>query len=69
MFNIDKTQGRIIQSTVGLAFAFWLFSQIADASFFERLWNQAAILTLGVGAVRVWILEGAKPKAHRRISN
>ena len=64
MFNIDEAQGRIIQSTVRFAFAFWLFSQIADASFFERLWNQAAILTLGVGAMRVWILEGVKPKAH-----
>jgi hypothetical protein len=64
MFNINEAQGRIIQSTVGVAFAFWLFSQIADASFFERLWNQAAILTLGVGAMRVWILEGVKAKAH-----
>ena len=64
MFNIDGTQGAIIRFTVGSAFAFWLFSQIADASFFERLWNQVAILTLGAGAVRVWILESEKPKAN-----
>jgi hypothetical protein len=64
MFNIDESQSRIIRFTVGSAFAFWLFSQIADASFFERLWNQAAILTLGAGAIRVWILESVKPKVH-----
>jgi hypothetical protein len=61
MFNINENQWRIIQSTVGSAFAFWLFSQIADTSFFERLWNQAAILMLGAGVIRVWMLESAKP--------
>jgi len=60
MFNIDESQARILRFTVGSAFAFWLFSQIADSSLFERLWNQAAILTMGAGAVRVWMLEGAK---------
>jgi hypothetical protein len=65
MFNIDERQGRIIRSTVGSAFAFWLFSQIADSGLFERLWNQAAILTLGVGAIRVWMLEGAKTQTSR----
>ena len=49
--------------TLGFAFAFWLASQIADASLFERIWNQFAVLTLGAGARRVWILEGAKSKA------
>jgi hypothetical protein len=67
MFNLDGTQWRIIRQTVWSAFAFWLFSQISDASFFERLWSQAATITLGAGAVRVWMLEGAKGDAdHAR---
>jgi hypothetical protein len=65
MFNLDASQWRIIRFTVGSACAFWLFSQIADSSLFERLWNQAAVLTLGAGGIRVWMLEGAKPKASR----
>jgi hypothetical protein len=65
MFNIDESQWRLIRLTAGSAFGFWLFSQIADSRFFERLWNQISILTLGTGAIRVWILEGAKPKAPR----
>ncbi len=64
MFNLDGTQLRIIRHTVSSAFAFWLFSQISDASFLERIWSQAAIVTLGAGAVRVWMLEGAKADAN-----
>ena len=64
MFNIDGTQGRVIRHAFGTAFAFWLFSQIADASFFERLWHQAAILALGSGGIRVWMLESAKTDAR-----
>ena len=63
MFNMDEEQFRVIRMTLGSAFAFWLASQIADASFFERIWNQLAVLALGAGALRVWILEGAKSKA------
>jgi len=65
MFNLDGSQWRIVRFTAGSAFAFWLFSQIADSSVFERLWHQVAVLTLGAGAIRVWVLEGAKPKGSR----
>ena len=63
MFNMNEEQYRVIRMTLGSAFAFWLASQIADASLFERIWNQFAVLTLGAGALRVWILEGARSKA------
>ena len=65
MFNIDERQWRVIRVAAGSAFACWLCSQIADSSMFERLWNQAAVLALGAGALRVWILEGAKTKRSR----
>ena len=65
MFNLDGSQWRIIRFTVGSAFAFWLFNQIADSAVFERLWNQVAVLTLAAGAIRVWMLESAKPKGSR----
>jgi hypothetical protein len=65
MFNLDDDQLRIIRSVVGSALTFWFLSQIADSNAFERFWNQAAILTIGAGAVRVCILEGAKPKGSR----
>ena len=63
MFNMNEEQCRVIRTTLGSAFAFWLASQIADASLFERIWNQFAVLTLGAGALRVWILEDAKSNA------
>jgi hypothetical protein len=65
MFNIDEQQSRVIRMTVGAAFACWLATQIADTSLVERIWNQLAVLTLGAGALRVWVLEGAKAKASR----
>lgn len=65
MFNLDGSQWRMIRYTVGSVFAFWLFSQIADSGLFERLWNQVAVLTLGAGAMRVWMIEGAKQKGSR----
>jgi len=68
MFNLDDDQLHIIRSVVGSAFTFWLLSQIADSNSFARFWNQAAILTIGAGAVRVCILEGAKPKGSRRLA-
>lgn len=65
MFNLDGAQRHTIRYTIGSAFAFWLLSQISDASFFERIWSQATILTLGAGAIRVWMLEGAKAAANQ----
>ena len=62
MFNLDQGQWRVIRSTAASAFGFWLFSQIADSSVVERLSSQLAVLSLGVGAIRIWMLEAAKPK-------
>jgi hypothetical protein len=62
MFNIDESQRRVIRIAAGSAAACWLLAQIADSSLFERIWSQAAILSGGAGAIRVWILEGAKVK-------
>jgi hypothetical protein len=64
MFNLDERQWRIIRYTAASAFAFWLFSQIADSSFLERLWSQLAILTVAAGAIRVLML-GAKTRSSR----
>jgi hypothetical protein len=63
MFNLNAAQARTIRIAGGSAFAFWLFSQIADAHLYERLWWQAAVITVGAAAVGVVVLEGAKSKA------
>lgn len=60
---MTKERTRLSLLTLGSAFAFWLFGQIADSSVFEQLWNQAAILTLGAGAIRVLIPENTNRKA------
>jgi hypothetical protein len=65
MFNLDESQWRVIRFTAASAFAFWLFSQIADTSLVERFANQIAIFTIGAGAIRIWMLEGAKPTRSR----
>lgn len=62
MFNLDATQGRAIRMTVALAGACWLCNQIADSSLMERIWHQLSVVVLGVGAMRVWLLEAAKPR-------
>ena len=64
MFSLDASQWRVIRFTAASAFGFWLFSQIADSSFLERLWSQLAILMLAVGAIRVLML-GAKARSSR----
>jgi hypothetical protein len=63
MFNLDESQWRVIRFTAASAFGFWLFSQIADSGFVERLCSQVAVLTLGAGAMHVWILEATKSKS------
>jgi hypothetical protein len=65
MFNLDESQWGVIRFTAVSAFAFWLFSQIADTGLVERLCNQVAVLTMGAGAIRIWMLEVAKPKRSR----
>lgn len=62
MFNLDDNQRKVLQMTAVSAGAFWLCNQIADSTLMERVWHQLTVLTLGVGALRVWVLEGAKPK-------
>jgi hypothetical protein len=64
MFSLDASQWKAIRLTAVSAFGFWLFSQIADSSFLERLWSQLAILTLAAGAIRVLML-GAKTRSSR----
>jgi len=63
MFNLDESQWNVIRFTITLAVVSWLVSQIADSSFFERFWNQVAVLTLGGGSIRMWMLECAKHKS------
>lgn len=59
---LNDNQWRAIRSALASAFGSWLFSQIADSSIGERMWNQIAILALGAGALRVWLLEAEKPE-------
>lgn len=62
MFNLDEKQLRVLGRTAVAAGAFWLFNQIADSSLGERVWHQLSILALSLGALRVWVLEAAKPR-------
>ena len=61
MFNLNADQGRIVRTTATVAGGFWLCNQIADTSLMERVWHQLTLLTLGIGALRVWRLEASKP--------
>jgi hypothetical protein len=60
MFNLDTSQRKILRITAVAAGALWLCSQIADSILMERVWHQLTILTLCVGALRVWGLGAAK---------
>jgi hypothetical protein len=62
MFNLNENQRKILLATAVSAGAFWLANQIADSTIMERVWGQLAILTLCLGAMRVWVLEAAKPR-------
>ena len=61
MFNLVVSQLRVLGRTAVVAGAFWLFNQIADSSPMARVWHQLSIVALALGALRVWVLEGAKP--------
>lgn len=63
MFNLDERQLRVLGRTAVVAGAFWLCNQIADSSVMERVWHQLSILALSLGALRVWVLEAAKPRS------
>lgn len=63
MFNLDNHQRRVVRITVVSAGALWICNQIVDSTVVERMLHQLTVLTLCVGALRVWVLEAVKRDA------
>jgi len=66
MFSPDQRQWKTIWFTFGSVFVLWLFCQLAvHGSRGERFCNGVAVFVLAAGALRVWMLEGKKPKGSQ----
>lgn len=58
----DDGQWKVIWMTLGATFFFWLLGQASESGNDERFWNGVAGFTLVAGFLRLWMLEGRKPK-------